>query len=312
MKHLRAVLPLLCGSLLAGITPVHSQGTGNNAAELRVMSFNLRYGTARDGDNSWPQRRDLLVRVIREFAPDVLGTQEALRFQLDELREGVPGYTEIGVGRDDGIAAGEYAAILYRSDRFGLLDQGTFWLSDTPDVPGSATWGNSITRICTWARLADRRSGREFYVYNLHLDHQSQPSRERSVELLTSVVSSRRHPDPYVVLGDFNAGEGNPAMRYLRGEVVRAHDGSFDAPPPLGLRDTFRVLYPDQVDVGTFNGFDGTTTGEKIDAVLVSGEWEVTEAQIVRTAEGGRYPSDHFPVVATVAFNPSPPRTPEP
>lgn len=272
--------------------------------ELTFMSFNMRYGTADDGDNSWPLRRDLVIGVIREFAPDVLGSQEVLRFQLNELRDALPEYGEAGVGRDDGAEAGEYAAILYRSDRLQLFENGTFWLSDTPDVPGSTSWGNSIPRICTWARFSDREAGFTFYVYNLHLDHQSQPSRERAVELLTRYVADREHKDPYVVTGDFNAGESNSAMRYLLGEVERAHQASDDAPAPLGLVDTFRALYPAQTEVGTFNGFEGTTTGEKIDAVLVSEEWNVLHASIVRTEVDGRYPSDHFPVVATISLNP--------
>ena len=144
----------------------------------------------------------------------------------------------------------------------------------------------------------------------MHLDHESQPSRELAVELLTERVTSRKHPDPYIVTGDFNAGESNPAMLYLRGETTQAHPETVDAPHPLGLRDSYRILFPAQVEVGTFNGFDGVTTGEKIDAVLVSDDWEIVDADIVRTAEDRRYPSDHFPVVATLAISPSPRRTP--
>jgi len=312
MRSLQGIVCAILGSMYASISPavLHSQVDG--ASEFRIMSFNLRYGTADDGENSWPLRRELVFRVIGDYAPDVVGTQEVLRFQLDELRDRFPEHGEVGVGRDDGVFAGEYAAILYREDRLLILEQGTFWLSDTPDIVGSTSWGNSITRICTWARFEDRPSGTAFYVYNVHLDHESQVSRERSVELLTAFVADREHRDPYIVTGDFNAGEDNPAMRYLRGEISRAHALNSEAPPPLGLRDTFRALHPNGIDVGTFNGFDGTTTGEKIDAVLVSREWQVQHAQIVRTAENRRYPSDHFPVVATLAISALPPRTPLP
>jgi len=280
--------------------------------ELRVMSFNVRYGTANDGDNSWPHRSELVFKVIRDYAPDILGSQEVLRFQLDEIRDALPGFGEVGVGRDDGETSGEYAAILYRADRLEPLEHGTFWLSDTPSVPASASWGNTIPRICTWARFEHRATGASFYVYNVHFDHRSQPSRERSVELLTERILNREHGDPFVVTGDFNAGEDNSAMRYLRGEVDRAFAESARAPRPLGLRDTFRALHPEAVEVGTFNGFEGTTTGEKIDAVLVSSEWNVRRATIVRTAENNRYPSDHFPVAATLEISDSQPRTPEP
>ena len=276
--------------------------TDDVSAELKVMTFNIRYGTANDGDNSWPNRSHVVIDVIREFSPDVLGLQEALRFQLDELLVGLGDYSEIGVGRDDGMEAGEYAAILYRSERFDVHESGTFWFSDTPDVPGSSSWGNNITRVCTWAHFIDRTTSRGLYVYNVHLDHESQPSREHSAELLVSRIQSRDQSDPVIVTGDFNAGENNSVQLYLTGELERASTGPGTAPPPSGLQDTYRVLHPDDSAVGTFNSFQGSTTGDKIDAVLVSSEWRVSEAQIIHTAVNGRYPSDHFPVVAVISF----------
>ncbi len=253
------------------------------------MSFNIRYGTARDGDNNWELRRDVLMETIDAFGADVLGVQEALHFQLEELVAAMPRYRRIGVGRTDGVEAGEYAAILIDRSRLEVLEQGTFWFSDTPEVPGSTSWGNDIPRICTWARLRDRTSGRSFYAYNVHWDHRSQPSRERSGELLIRTIAQRASgDDPVLVTGDFNAGETNPAFQQL----LQA--------PEVALSDTFRSLHPAARGVGTFNGFEGTTTGEKIDAVLASGDWEVLAAQIDRTARQGRYPSDHFPVTATV------------
>ncbi len=259
-----------------------------NAAAIRVMSFNIRYGTADDGADSWPFRRELVFDVIRGYRPDLLGVQEALRAQLDEIGAAVPGYTELGVGRDDGRTAGEYSAILFRQGRFKLLESGTFWFSDTPDVPGSTTWGNRITRIATWARLRDITTSATFVVFNLHLDHESQPSRERSAAMLAGLV--RRKQEPVVVLGDFNSGEANPAYRLLT--------DSTDS--PALLHDTFRVLHPRDSIVGTFNGFRGDSTGEKIDHILVTRGWRTEDATIVRRSAGGRYPSDHFPVTATI------------
>ena len=123
---------------------------------LTVMSFNVRYGDANDGENRWAARREALFDTIRRQDADLVGLQEALDFQIDEIVGAVSIYAVIGVGRDDGVAEGEYAAILFRKDRLHVADAGTFWFSDTPDVPGSKSWGNNITRICTWARLVDR------------------------------------------------------------------------------------------------------------------------------------------------------------
>jgi endonuclease/exonuclease/phosphatase family metal-dependent hydrolase len=160
---------------------------------LTVMTFNIRYGTAPDGVHSWSERRGLTFKVIGDYDPDVLGVQEALRFQLDQIAEQLTLFGEVGVGRDDGIAAGEYAAILYDTARLFLLEHGTFWLSDEPSSAGSMTWGNRFPRIVTWARFRDRAADAPFYVYNTHWDHESQPSRERSAALLLERIRERRH-----------------------------------------------------------------------------------------------------------------------
>ena len=276
----------------AQTTKPDPQATGATALPPRdpmtVMTFNIRYGTAKDGENEWSARREMLFDVIRSTNPDLLGLQEALDFQIDEIVTAVPGYAVVGVGRDDGAEKGEYSAILFRKDRFHVAEAGTFWFSDTPSVIASKSWGNQITRICTWARLIDR-DGRGFYHFNLHLDHQSQPSRERSTVLLRGRIDTRAVPDPVIVTGDFNVGETNPALVTLTG-------GS-SAP----FVDTFRVLHPDDKDAGTFSnfkfGFHGT---DKIDYVLVVPGTEVTSAEIVRFGRNNRYPSDHFPVTARI------------
>lgn len=255
---------------------------------LRVTSFNIRYGTANDGLNSWPLRKELVMQVVRQEAPHVLGVQEALRFQLDVLAVAFPRFEEVGVGRDDGKQAGEYSAIFYDRERLRLLDQGTFWLSDSPEEIASTSWGNSITRICTWAHLEDLRSGASLHVFNTHWDHRSQPSRERSAELILERVRELAAGGPVLVLGDFNAGEANRAFRRLLE----------DEETPL--LDSFRQVHPEAKAVGTFNGFQGKCDGEKIDAVLISRHWAVQDARIVRTQEGDRLPSDHYPVSASV------------
>lgn len=292
----QAILPALFAVLSSAATGQDS--ADDEGLRLSLMSYNIRFGTANDGPNHWDHRRDRALDVVGRGeggGPDIVGLQEALRFQIDELRERYPHYAEIGVAREDGRLKGEYTSILYRPDRFAVAEAGTFWLSDTPDVVASVTWGNSITRICTWARLVEHTTGRGVYVFNTHFDHVSQPSRERSVRLIAERIAGRSIDDPVVVLGDFNAGERNPAMTYLL-------DRSESAEGP-GLVDTFRVLHPDETRVGTFNAFRGRDDGEKIDFVLVEPETRVLEAAIDRTTNAeGRTPSDHYPVTATVVL----------
>ena len=261
---------------------------------VAVMSFNIRFGTARDGDNRWDNRKELVYDVIRQHSPDLVGLQEALRHQLDEIRKALPEYDEIGVGRGGGKKS-EYSAILYRTKRFDVDASGTFWLSDTPDKP-SRHWGNACIRICTWARFLEKESGRSFYVYNTHLDHKSQPSREKSIRLIMQYVQNRSFRDPFVLTGDFNAGESNPAILYLNGTGDTADRN------PIPVVDSFRVLHPDAKDVGTFNGFAGRSNGSKIDYIFIEPSTRTLVASIVRTPKDGRYPSDHYPVTATLQF----------
>lgn len=255
---------------------------------LKAMTFNLRLATGNDGENVWSKRKDFAIKIIRDELPDVLGVQEAQPVQVDELIEALPEYANVGVGRrPDG--SDEFSAIYFRRDRFHLSDAGTFWLSDTPSVPGSTTWGNSLPRIATWVRLLDRTDNRRLIVINTHWDHESQPARLNSGKLLASRVHELSGDrEPVIVMGDFNATPENPAL------VALMEQGD--------LRDTLKVAHPDEKNIGTFNGFGRVARGPKIDAVLVSPQWQVEEATIVRTQEGERFPSDHWPVTATVSL----------
>jgi endonuclease/exonuclease/phosphatase family metal-dependent hydrolase len=258
------------------------------ASPITVMTFNIRYGTAADGENHWLKRREQLFALLREQQADVIGLQEALHGQVEEILAAVPGYDYVGVGRSDGRHDGEYAAILYKAARLRARRSDTFWFSDTPGVVRSTSWGNRIERICTWAWFEDRE-GPAFYAFNVHLDHESQPSRERSAALLLARIAARDPKAPVVVTGDFNAGEANAAVVAMR----------------ASLRDSFRVLHPDAAEVGTFTGFTfGRTVGDKIDYVFVEPGIEVLEAAIVRSSRDGRYPSNHFPVVARLRMKP--------
>lgn len=256
-------------------------------APVRAMTFNIRYGTANDGAHAWPNRRAHLLATIKDHAPHLLGLQEALRGQLDEIGAALPGYREIGVGRDDGATKGEYAALLVDTTRFAVLGSGTFWFSDTPEVVASKGWGNNVVRICTWARLVDRATGDTLRWYNVHWDHESQPSREKSAVLLLERIMRDASPrDALLITGDFNSDEKNPAYGLVINNA-RVH-----------LIDTYRAIHPKAKVVGTFNGFKGDSTQGKIDFVLAGPGWTTIDAGIDRRRFGSLWASDHFAVWA--------------
>jgi endonuclease/exonuclease/phosphatase family metal-dependent hydrolase len=259
-------------------------------APVRVMTFNIRYGTANDGAHRWPNRAAHVIATIRDYAPHVLGIQEALRFQLDELGRALPGYREFGVGREDGLAKGEYAALLIDTTRFTPVADGHFWYSDTPAVP-SKHWGNNVIRICTWVRVVDRATRDTLRFYNSHWDHESQPSRVKSAEaLLARIAADSSRRDGVLVFGDFNTDEANPAFRSLISDAR------------VALRDTFRAKHPNATVVGTFNSFRGDSTQGKIDAILATPRWDVIDASIDRRRFGELWASDHFAVTAILRY----------
>lgn len=252
---------------------------------LDVMTFNIRYGTANDGVNRWQVRRPRTLEVLKKRHPQLIGLQEALQGQLDDLQKGLKGYQVVGLGREDGKIGGEFSAILFDSKRLQLLRSDTFWLSDTPSVAGSKHWGNGITRICTWAYFRDKESGKFFYHFNTHLDHQSQPAREKGIALILKRIEERPTKDPVVLTGDFNVDETNPVQPQIKA---------------AGYVDTFRVLNPSQTDVCTFNGWEANPKGGKIDYIFVSPVIKTLASEIVRDQMKGFWISDHMPVVAKI------------
>lgn len=267
----------------------------SDAQPVRVMSFNVRYGTANDGDNAWPRRRDSLFDTIREFDPDLLGLQEVLAFQRDELAAALPGHEMVAAGRDDGREAGEMTPIFYRVARFERLDDGHLWLSESPDVPGSRGWDAALPRIASWVRLRDRADpdGRPVLMLNTHFDHRGTEARQRSAALLRERLQDLGRDCRVVVAGDFNAPEGSEPYRELFADADER--GAV-------FVDTFRVVIPRPgAAEGTFNGFNAAaTTGPRIDWIGCSADWEVRLAGIDRTTHAGRPPSDHWPVTAVL------------
>ncbi|MBN2163793.1 MAG: endonuclease/exonuclease/phosphatase family protein [Pontiellaceae bacterium] len=268
----------------------------SQALDVNVMSYNIRYGTAGDGENDWNSRRELLIGQLGRSGADTIGLQEALRFQIDEIRAALPQYGEVGIGRDGG-EAGEYSCILYDATRFEVLDSGTFWLSETPEIC-SKGWEAACVRICTWALLSERATGERFYHYNTHLDHMSEEARLNGVRLVSRRIDAGDRTVPFVLTGDFNAAEDSRPVRYLKGEAC----DDLTAWTHVTMVDTFRVLHPLETTVGTFNRFQGETGGAKIDYILTAPEVTVLAAAIDHSMPGGRCVSDHFAVTASLRF----------
>ncbi len=266
-----------------------------SAEDLRVMSFNIRYGTANDGENHWDQRKEFLIETIQKFDPDLLGTQETLGFQRDYLAEKLDDYEAVGVGRDHGDERGEMTAVLFRKERFEKLGVGHFWLSETPEVPGSKSWDTSLTRMVTWVKLKERQATppAELYFFNTHFDHRGEVARRESARLIRHQIAALAGATPTVLTGDFNAGEGSPPY-----QALFAEEGA------VKLLDTFRTHFPQQQsEEGTFSSFKASEThGARIDWITCTRHWKVVEAGIDRTAKKGRTPSDHFPVTAVLSL----------
>jgi endonuclease/exonuclease/phosphatase family metal-dependent hydrolase len=281
-------------ALLAALCSLSAPGqTDKQTLDVRVMSYNIRYGTAQDGENHWDKRKEFLVETIKAFNPDLLGTQETLGFQRDYLAAKLAGYEALGVGRDDGGETGEMTALYFKRERFEKIDGGHFWLSETPDKPGSKSWDTALTRMVTWVKLSDRRQpkAKPLIFFNTHFDHRGQQARLESARLIRRRVTDVAAQCRVIVTGDFNAGEDSPPYRALFG----TEDNS--ASP---LRDAYRLLHPARkADEGTFSNFKvGAVSGQRIDWIGFSADWQVLAASIDRSEREGRTPSDHFAVTA--------------
>jgi len=267
----------------------------DDSVDTTVMSFNIRYAGANDGINSWPNRRDLVRDAIVSHRPAIFGVQECLWNQGVELGEAFAEYRMTGVGRDDGAKKGEMCAIFTSRERYQVLDQGTFWLSETPDVIGSKGWDAALPRIATWVKLQDRWCHPDtLFVFNTHFDHMGTIARENSAELLRERMAAMAAGQPVILMGDFNDSATSASPSY---GILMAESG----PAGLTLRDTWSLASRDQrmQGEGTYHGFSGEATRGRIDWILTTEGFQGVDAGIERLQDNGRYPSDHFPVWAT-------------
>ncbi len=270
---------------------------------IRVMTYNIRYNNEEDGINAWPNRKDHVAEMIRDkYQADLLGVQEALLDQAKDLEDRLPEYKRIGVGRDDGWDQGEHMAIFFKKERFELIQHHTFWLSETPEIPGVKSWETSNNRIVTWAKFKDRLTGNMFYHFNTHFDHRSQKARVESAKLIWHRIQSMTGDLPVILTGDFNITEKNEAYEILVG-LKPAGENSSDL---SDLKDArYLSQTPHQGPTSTFTRNDWTVTGDpesKIDFIFVRNGFRVLSHRVPDDQYDGRFPSDHLPVVADLAF----------
>jgi endonuclease/exonuclease/phosphatase family metal-dependent hydrolase len=255
------------------------------------MTFNIRYNNPGDGENAWPHRKDMVADIIRQHA-DIAGLQEAQLDQIRDLEKRLPGFKWYGLGRDDGKEGGEFCPIFYRGDRYDLLKKQTLWLSETPNVPGSKSWDAAITRLVTMMQFSDRESGVKFWVLNTHFDHRGAEARENSARMIRQYFGRLSKQQPVIVTGDFNSTPDSKPYAVLT-----------DPQPGAKLLDSRSIAK--QAAEGpnsTWCGFREVVPGRRIDFIFVAPEVIVRQHRTIDDRINGRFPSDHLPVVADLAF----------
>jgi endonuclease/exonuclease/phosphatase family metal-dependent hydrolase len=256
------------------------------AQSFRVMTYNIRYDNPGDGVNQWKDRKQKVFDLIRKYDPDILGVQEALAHQLTDITANAGPYSFVGVGRTDGKKDGEFSAIIYKTDRFDVVDQNTFWLSEQPEVPGSKSWDAAITRIATWAILNEKASGRKFLVINTHFDHIGKEARKNSAAILKEKISALALEIPTVLTGDINCTRDEEPFRILTNSEV------------------IELIDPASNPEGTFCSFEvNSIECRAIDYILLTNEWRADQYKVIHDHDGKYYPSDHLPVMVTLSFS---------
>jgi len=290
---MKTIFPLLLLTLIMfarlGIAAEQGAVSSSAASSVNVLSFNIRYNNPDDGEHAWPNRKGMVASVVRFHAADLIGMQEVLRSQIDDLTVLLPNYSWYGVGRNDGKNSGEFSPIFYRRDRFQLLDSGEFWLSKNPDQIGSKSWDAALPRIATWVKFSDRESKQEFIHLNTHFDHRGEVARARSAELILDRLKTLSGNMPVVVTGDFNVPPESEAYATMTSMLVDSKLESVSEP---------------HGPEGTFGGFTVKVgdTGDRIDYVFVAEGTKVLRYAALSDQWDGRYPSDHLPVLAEIIW----------
>jgi endonuclease/exonuclease/phosphatase family metal-dependent hydrolase len=276
MKKSLLTLFLLSSFILAGFAQ----------NQMNIITYNIRYNTPSDKENAWPNRRNDVLKLLKRNNADIFSVQEALYDQITDLKDGMTGFDYVGVGRDDGNINGEFSAIYYNSNRYALIENGTFWLSQTPQIP-SKSWDAAMNRICTWARLKEKESRKTFYIFNTHFDHKGVKARKESALLILKKIGEiTGRKDPVILTGDFNLTPEEKPLVLIRQKLKDARQISETSP---------------QGPIGTFNDFDISNKLEnRIDYIFVNKMVSVKRYGVLTDSRNNRYPSDHLPVLVEI------------
>lgn len=260
--------------------------SGEAQKTMNIITYNIRYNTPSDKENAWSNRREDVMKLLKFHKADIFSVQEALYDQIMDLKDGMSGFDYVGVGRDDGNINGEFSAIYYNSNRYALIENGTFWLSETPQIP-SKSWDAALNRICTWARLKEKETRKTFYIFNTHFDHIGVKARKESALLILKKIdeiSGRK--DPVILTGDFNLKPEEKPLVLIRQKLKDSRQITATIP---------------QGPVGTFNDFDFASKLEnRIDYIFVNKMVDVRKYSVLTDSRNNRYPSDHLPVLVEI------------
>jgi len=282
---------LLTSCILLVLSPATAQQIPDSS--ITVMSYNIRLNTPDDGVNAWPNRKNKVLELIKAQQPAIFGLQEVLVDQLRDVENAFPSFTRVGVGRDDGREAGEFSPVFFDSRRFQPETSGTFWLSQTPSIPGSRGWDAACNRVVTWVKLTDTQTGKILFFFNTHFDHMGHKARRNSAFLLTKAVDSIASGYPVIITGDFNSTPDSEPIFIMTARVK-----------PWQLFTDSRSLCKGRTGPGyTYTGFEvGGIPGQLIDFVFLKSIRRVLSHTVIEQNDGKYYPSDHLPVVVKLVL----------
>lgn len=257
------------------------------AQTMNVATYNMRNDNRQDSinGNGWKQRYPVIAGLIRFYDFDIFGTQECLYHQVQDISKELPDYDYYGIGRDDGKHAGEHSEIFFKKDKFKMLGHGDFWLSQTPDKPSLGWDATCCNRICSWVYLQDKKSGKKFYVFNTHYDYQKDLARNESSKLILKEIKRIAGTQPVIFMGDLNGGNETEWYQAIANSDI--------------LKDTYKEAKHPYAISGSFNGFGSDVKSDEIiDHIFIGRQFSVIKWGILTDTYHGKFPSDHFPVMA--------------